>query len=847
MNRNQATSASPLRVSGGMRMGRIALLVYLLAIPTLMAFASELTITKTLPEPELTLTNGFSRFLPGTAFLHGAPGEPELPLVSHSILLPPGEEITAVQVINLEWEELTGEFLLFPAQPPIPYSKRDGIVFTEPDGEAYSSNIPTPSSPLAMSRTDFLRGHGVGTINICVAQYTPAQKRLKFLRSYDLVVQTASTARAQEAYGTLFKRDARTIQRLQDLVENPSLLAAYPSVQTVDELGCKYLIITAEDLADYFQPLAQHKTMRNLPAEIVLVEDIAAQYPGVDLPEKIRNCVKAYYLSEPLEYVLLAGDDEYVPHRGLYASLGGEVDLDVPADLYFSNLDGNWNTDGDAYWGESNEADLYAEVAIGRMPSDSPSEAQNVVNKTILYENTPVVADLEKALMLGEDLGWISWGSWYKEEIRLGSSSWGYSTAAIAGNFSVETLYDAPGYSWSAGTGLVPRLNGGVHLVNHLGHAINGYVMKIGSSSVTDEILTNDGVNHNFYIAYSQGCYNGAFDNRTTGTSYTTDAITEKFAGIQHGAVAFLCNSRYGWGNYYDTDGPSQYYDREFFDAIFSEGIHNLGWINADSKEDNVSRLANATLWVYYEMNLIGDPALDVWTASPQNLSANYPDTLAMTTTQVSVFTSVPNVTVSLTFDNGQILGATQANAQGIAIVTIENPIPYPGDVTLYVSEHNYLPFSAVIPAVPESGAYVRMLDVSFSDAIGGDNDGLADLGETLYFTASFRNYGVDPTAGLTVSLSCEDYCVDLIESSVVQPSGYALAAGDTIALQETFAVRILPSVDDNQELSFQFSISEAGGGNWTEDFQIIAHAPRLELLSWTLDDGNDDLLQPGE
>jgi hypothetical protein len=44
---------------------------------------------------------------------------------------------------------------------------------------------------------------------------------------------------------------------------------------------------------------------------------------------------------------------------------------------------------------------------------------------------------------------------------------------------------------------------------------------------------------------------------------------------------------RYGWGHRYTTNGHSQRFDRQFWDAVFGEGIIRIGMANADSKDDN--------------------------------------------------------------------------------------------------------------------------------------------------------------------------------------------------------------------------------------------------------------------
>ncbi len=805
--------------------------------------AGELSVSSNLTQPELSFLQGYHHFTSAPGPLYAPPGSPELPHVGHQLLLPPGEEIYSVKIESEAWLPMMGQIHLWPAQKPVPYCKTGEQPFTEPDPSVYTSDEIYPASPVEAFRTDFMNGHGVGSITVSTARYRPASGQLEVLVSYELVVETKPTSRAQEALNLMLKQTPGVIERVSQSVENPEALSAYGSPDGVDQANVRYLIVTAAEFEPIFQSLAEHRTNRGLQAEIILVEDIAVQYSGIDLADQIRNCVIDYYQNQGLEYVLLGGDTEYVPDRGLYAMVGDEIDEDIPADLYFSNLDGNWNDDGDNRWGEPSEVDFYSEVAIGRIPADSESEAQNLINKTIQYENAPVVADLENGLMAGEDLGWLVWGGEIKDEIRLGSTNWGYTTAGFPGNFSVGTLYDMYG-TWSAMSDLLPLLNSGPHLVNHMGHANNTYVMKFYAGQVNDNNMTNNGINHNFYILYSQGCYAGAFDNRTPSGSYTSDAIAENFTIIQHGAVAFLANSRYGWGSYNNTNGPSQYFDRQFFDALFAEdNYRTIGWINADSKHDNVPFIGGATLWCYYQVNLLGDPAVDVWTGTPLTLTPSYPDTVLLGTTQIQVDVGEPDAYIALVRD-GEVIGTGLSNASGIGNVFTSDPINVPGTLTLSITGHDYLPYTGAIEAVTAEGPYVIMTDPNFDDSIGGNGDGNADLGETLYISAVFQNVGVDPATGLTATLTCSDCCVDITQGST--PLGN-LGIGESTQVSNAFEVTLLPNVQDGQELQFLVTVEDDQGYTWTSDYAITAFAPELVLLSYSINDGNDGHLMPGE
>ena len=296
-------------------------------------------------------------------------------------------------------------------------------------------------------------------------------------------------------------------------------------------------------------------------------------------------------------------EDPIIPIRYLY-----NLYEPIPSDLYYAGLDGNWNLDGDEFWGEDGEEDFFAEVYVGRAPVDSEAELSNFVMKTLAHEASGDPY-LSEALMVGEDLGWALWGGDYKDEIKDGSSAHGYTTVGFPDTYSVNTLYDRDivNGSWMIDD-LIPIIEDGVHVINHLGHANNLNVMKLENDDI--DALTND----KYPFIYSQGCYAGAFDNvNSHNISVDYDSIVEHFVTESSGAFAFIANSRYGWGKLFSTDGASQHYDREFFDAIFGEDILEIGKANQDSKEDNIGFITGGYMkWCYYQLNLFGDPTATI-------------------------------------------------------------------------------------------------------------------------------------------------------------------------------------------------------------------------------------------
>ena len=155
----------------------------------------------------------------------------------------------------------------------------------------------------------------------------------------------------------------------------------------------EYLVITSAAMRPAFERLAAWKTAKGVPAVVRTLDDVAATgVHGSDLAETIRLYLRDAYLYWGVKWVLLGGDTDVIPARYATADFLGFV---APiTDLYYACLDGDWNADGDASFGEAyvspsnpgDDADLVAELYLGRAPVSSAAEANLFVDKTLAYE-----------------------------------------------------------------------------------------------------------------------------------------------------------------------------------------------------------------------------------------------------------------------------------------------------------------------------------------------------------------------------------------------------------------------------------------------------------------------------
>jgi hypothetical protein len=532
----------------------------------------------------------------------GNAGEPALPACGARILLPYGSEVGSIEIVPGERVVLGDGYVVEPVARPERFSAGpDAAKPPKPDPVIYASTEAFPRSEFEEIGTYGFRGYRILTLKLNPVQYVPASGELYYYPQLTVVVNVVDSAGVNALYRGL-EEDAREVL---GKIDNPELVSTYVAAGPRGERSSELLILTTPALADAFQPLKDLHDANGLLTEICTTTDV-----GSSSPDDVRDYIRERYENDGISYVIIGADDDIIPAKDLYVSTGGGgyTEYNMPADIYFACLDGTYNHDGDAYWGEptdgegGGDVDLVAEVYVGRACAGNTTEATRFVNKTMWYINNQHTQP-EKVLLVGEYLGFggvADWGGNYMDELVNGSSAHGYVTVGIPSDvYDIDRLYERDGY-WSQSQ-LVQRINSGVHILNHLGHGDVGYAMKLYSSDITN-LLHND----DYCLVYSQTCLAGHFDNADCWAEYMN-------IKTDNGGFAVIMNARYGFGEYNSTDGPSQRFNRELWDAVYGEGIPELGRANQDSKEDNLYRINQECMrWCTYEINLFGDPTLRV-------------------------------------------------------------------------------------------------------------------------------------------------------------------------------------------------------------------------------------------
>lgn len=782
-------------------------------------------------------------------YLSGLPGEPVLPYYAVRLLLPPGQEATAIEFSGEDEITLPGSYPIYPEQYVQPISRGKSGIFIKNE-RVYSQNQPYPSNPAGRLTTEFFKGYSVALCAFTPVFYNPVTGMISYYQQVTIRLETDQSNSSRQAF-TLLSSSASTGEYLRQFIQNQEDLSFYPAGITRDETYA-YLIITPEQFAGSFDELRSHYLDCGLESSVITTEFIAANFPGQDLQEKIRNCILQEYTDHEIEYVLLGGDVELIPYRGFYCTVQSSSvyeSNDIPSDLYYSGLDGTWNDNGNNRWGEIGEDDLLPDVAVTRLPFGSQAELDRMLHKVLFYQQNPISGELRNPLLAGE---WLyddpeTYGSDYLELLIGYHEDNGYPTDGIPEDQDIEKLYEENS-SWGAST-LLASINQGKSFVHHVGHANTTYTMMLSNWDITNSNFSQvNGIDHNYTLVYTHGCDCGGYDYN--------DCILEEMVKIDNFAAAVVGNSRYGWFNEGQTEGPSAHLHREFVDALYHDRLNRIGrahmesrimtspWVNAPGQWEE-----GALRWCFYDCNVLGETAMPIWTDEPFTPEVTYQSTVPVGQTSMEVTVSyegepLEDIRCAVVKD-GILFGLGMTDATGHTTISFEQAFTEPGDAQLVISGYNCLTATYPITIIPNEGAYVVYAAHQIGDADGNGN-GIPEYGESILLSIDITNLGQQTATNVSAILSCDETYITLTDA---EENYGTIAGGETLSVENGFALEIASDIPDQYTVDFQLAVTAED--NWISGFTITFCAPMLTLGKLSVNDqelGNGNgMLDPGE
>jgi hypothetical protein len=476
------------------------------------------------------------------------------------------------------------------------------------------------------------------------------------------------------------KESAARQEEVSQMVANPEDVQLQAAVLDGGSRGVgpgnyPYVIITDPSWVSGFQPLADWKIKKGLPATIVTTTWIydSGGYEGDDA-YKIQAFVRDAYTNWGTRFFLLGGDTNVIPTGSRHV-----IDDDIPNDTYYGDFDQDW----------------VCEAHIGRAPARTSSDVTTFVNKTLTYQRTPPENFGNTAAFFGFDLN--TCGSGEGEDCKDA-----IHTLYLPSGWTFHPEYDSqPGGHRNH---CINFLNQGHNLTNHIDHASTD---SMGAGSVCHGAYLNTSTMSGLTngtrqgVLYTIGCWACDFASST--------CIAEAFVRNPNGGgVAFVGNSRYGWYVPGSATEASSHFDRYFFRSLFTQNHYKLGDCFSDHKNDAYDD-DDYSEYIFTELTLLGDPELPIWTAEPAELSVTHPSSIPLSAFidfpvhVTSGGSPVSDATVCL-WKGSEVYEMAQTDASGSTSFWFYASSL--GALQVTVTKRNYAPYEGQSSVIQTTGPY---------------------------------------------------------------------------------------------------------------------------------------------
>lgn len=614
------------------------------------------------------------------------PGSPSLPVKYITFPLP----YTADDIsLSTQCSNVTTYFIgnkIFPIQEQRATTIEEiDYKFIPCESSIYESIMPYPSAQARIVEKSCV-GHGDRHVVVAVypVTYYPANNRYDFAENIELTLSYNHSPQRAQALA----RGTRTA-----------------------DIGIpfyEYCVITSRELKPAFTRLVAWKREKGLNAGVVCKEDILNNTHIVgdtisniyDDAGKIRQYLQYAYDSGTTKYVLFGGNYQVLPIRygtGYNDDWGTYNINKIPSDLYFSELNSNWNTDGDQYYGEKNDSlDYGSELYVGRLLCKNSEEIHNYTDKLLRYELNPGNGDfsyLKKALYAQSD----QMQNIHEQDDSIAAQL--HCIFPIDTIFSEKPSYDDPDPTSPTGNDVMAEMNQHYGYVSWGGHG-GPYTVTVKSRNKHEPpryAITSVQADTTYITYIMQESENG-LDNLTNkdypmvaysiSCSITPFDIYKNYSVLPNMGQSFTLGKDYGGpllvGNTREGKVGSSVRMQKFF-SIYMINNPLVGAAQNFAKLNQ--EWGKSKHYLCHSSNIIGCPNIRIWTDIPTLFSAglsynanNYVLSAnnSITAAEIGIrdITQTEEITDTLSFNPSQ--GAkTLANAENCLItLTGKNCLP---------------------------------------------------------------------------------------------------------------------------------------------------------------------------
>ena len=689
-------------------------------------------------------------------------GFPQLPQTTRLIGIGPREEyrlrISGVKYVDHD------NMKIYPAQPKL--TRQDQKPDLVIERSFYQTNSWYPQEMFTAEEPAILRDLRVLPLNICPFQYNPARQTLRAVRSVTVTIEKSGNQGVNPIDYGLSVKDRSFLPLYRSFVLNFDTMSGYFENE-IDGLP-NMLIITHDQFYQAAQPFVKWKNEKGVETQLVKLSEIGVN-PSAD---QIKSFISNIYQSaaDKPDYLLLIGDVTG-PYALPWFSVSGSM-----TDHPYYQLLGN---------------DILPDISGGRISVQTVAEAQVVFTKLIQYEKTPFLGNgdwFHSALVINSsDFQDPQAGNWAKAQFLAYGYNPVHHLGDNLGNATVANVYSA--------------VNSGISYIFYIGHGSASSWSTSGFSTSNIPNLTNGAMQP---VISSVACNNADLD-----VPYDVFAEVWLKNSTDKGAVGIMAFTESC--SVYETDTLG----RGMVRALLSDSIPAFGNIIDFGRLHMFQSFGMGSSSAMYQSLLVGEPELQVWTRTPENLLVSAP---------ASAFFGSP-ISIQVSDQSGPVESAlvcywdSLGNYQriytdGSGGVTLNPGITVPVTGKITVSAHNYVPVQLPIDFIPPNGPYILVKNMLTLDTLS-NNNGIIESGEHFFFQFQIENMGIDPAENIMMNLSSADTNISIM----VDTSAFGTLSPSMTMTAGGFEARVDSACPHLYTIPLTIDMTANGGYGWQQNY----------------------------
>jgi len=521
----------------------------------------------------------------------------------------------------------------------------------------------------------------------------------------------------------------------------------------------------------------------------------------------------------------------------------GDTDGDFPMAYWDMRRGANHPYESDHLYVQLDGDDILPDAAIGRLIFNSIGMLENIVEKTVDYESDPFIGQ-------GNQRNWQKRAAVVSGDSRSGLSSidlcrWTKNLLLRNDYDEIDELYWTPQN---------PQPNANQFIRNNFNSGISFYLYRgwtlmsgFGHAEV-DQL--NNGEMLPFVILAT--CNTGDYGEHVSSEFYYTERFLYSTRGGAIGAVGAAGATHTAYNNLISAGT---------FRAIFADNIPYQGWAFMRGKAELYSHYAPYDDIVHaenrgldgwecetYIFNLMGDPAVDLYTDVPRRLDVDHPNVLRKGESHVEITVMydnndepAENIRVCL-YKPDEFQKTIYTDEEGHAVFDLDPEWTEDGTIKITATGHNLMPYlddmrTNLVNVFLGAGDF--SIDDDDEGESDGDDDAIANPTERIELNVEITNFGRSvPEGVVAVTLTTDMPYLEVIEGEMELEEAPERDQSEEV----TFVIDIGGGFPDEVDAAFNVEVS-SGEDTWLSSVTIPIAAPKFEFISLSWD---DEPLRPG-